>query len=52
MVTGIATLILMVIGTRVYKIYKNGGVTDMATEVYEAGSHFITSLIIFAIITA
>jgi hypothetical protein len=50
MVNGIAVMILVVIGTRVYKIYKNGGVTDVATEVFEAGSHFIMSLIIFGVL--
>ncbi len=51
MVTGIATIILIVIGTRAYKIRKNGGVTDVATEVFEGGSHLIMSLIIYSILT-
>jgi hypothetical protein len=51
MVTGIIIIILIVIGTRVYKIYKNGGVTDVATEVFEGGSHLIMSLIIYSILT-
>ena len=50
MVNGIAVMILVVIGTRVYKIYKNGGTTDVATEVFEAGSHLIMSFIIFGVL--
>ena len=49
MLNAIAIMILIVIGTRVYKIYKNGSVTNVATEVYEVGSHLITSFIIFGI---
>jgi branched-subunit amino acid transport protein AzlD len=52
MTAGIILILVIVILTRIYKIRKNGGVTDIATEVYEAGLHFILSLINFAIITA
>ena len=50
MVTGIIIIILIVIGTRVYKIHKNGGVTDVATEVFEGGLHLIISFIIYSIL--
>lgn len=49
MLNTIAIMVLIVIATRVCKIYKNGGVTNVATEVYEAGSHMIASSIIFGI---
>jgi hypothetical protein len=47
MVNTIAIMILIVTATRIYKIRQNGGTTDIATEVYEFGSHLITSFIIF-----
>lgn len=47
MVNAIAIMILIVTATRIYKIRQNGGTTDIATEVYEFGSHLITSFIIF-----
>jgi hypothetical protein len=47
MVNAIALMILIVAVTRIYKIYKNGGVTDISTEVYEFGSHLIASFILF-----
>lgn len=49
MLNAIAIMILIVVGTRIYRIHKNGNVTDVATEVYEVGSHLITSFIIFGI---
>jgi hypothetical protein len=52
MTTGIITILICVILTRIYKIRKNGGVTDIATEVFEAGSHFILSVIVFVIMMA
>lgn len=48
--TGIATIAFIAALTRIYKIYKNGGVTDLATEVSEYGSHMIVSLVIYLII--
>lgn len=50
MLNAIAIMILIVVGTRIYKIHKNGGVTDISTEVYEVGSHLITSCIVFIIL--
>lgn len=47
MVNAIAIMILIIAATRIYKIHQNGGITDIATEVYEFGSHLIASCIIF-----
>jgi hypothetical protein len=47
MVNAITLIILIVAATRIYRIRPNGGVTDIATEVYEFGSHLIASLIVF-----
>jgi hypothetical protein len=49
MVNAIAIMILIVMATRVYKIYKNGGVTDIYTEVLYAGTHFVFAFITFTI---
>jgi hypothetical protein len=49
MVNAIAIMILIAVVTRIYKIYKNGGVTDIGIEVYEVGSHLIASFILFGI---
>ena len=49
MLNAIAIIVLIVIGTRINSIRKNGGVTNVATEVYEAGSHLIASFIVFGI---
>lgn len=49
MVNAIAIMILIVVATRIYKIYKNGGVTDIRTELLYAGTHFVFAFIAFAI---
>jgi hypothetical protein len=48
--TGIATLAFITALTRIYKIRKNGGVTDLATEIFEYGSDMIVSSVIYLII--
>jgi hypothetical protein len=50
MFTGFIIISIFVILTRIYKIYKNNGVTDIQTEVFEVGSHLISSSIIFLIL--
>jgi ATP-dependent protease HslVU (ClpYQ) peptidase subunit len=47
MVNAIAIMVLIAVATRIYKIRQNGGVTDIATEVFEIGSHLILSFIFF-----
>lgn len=49
MLNAIAIIVLIVITTRVYKIYKNGGKTDIYTEMLYAGTHFTFAFIAFAI---
>jgi len=51
MITGFITILIIVALTRIYKIHKNGGTTDIQTEVCEAGSHLISSSILFTVIT-
>lgn len=52
MSTGIITILIVVALTRIYKIRKNGGVTNVATEVYETGFHIIGSLILYALMSS
>jgi hypothetical protein len=52
MLSGFITITIIVALTRIYKIYKNGGVTDIQTEVFEAGSHMVASSIVFIAIMA
>ena len=47
MVNTISIMILIAAATRIYRIYQNGGTTDIATEVFEFGSHLIASFIVF-----
>lgn len=47
MLNAIAIMILIVTVTRIYKICQNGGVTNVATEVFEFGSHLIASFTLF-----
>jgi hypothetical protein len=49
MSTGIITILIIVALTRIYKIRKNGGITNTATEVFETGAHLILSLMFYAI---
>lgn len=51
MTTGIITILICVALTRIYKIRKNGGVTNIVTEVYETGLHLIVSLILFGLMS-
>jgi hypothetical protein len=48
--TGIATIAFITALVRMYKIHKNGGITDLATEVFEFGSDMIASSVIYIII--
>jgi len=51
MTTGIITILICVALTRIYKIRKNNGVTNIATEVYETGAHLIASFILFTLMS-
>jgi sorbitol-specific phosphotransferase system component IIC len=51
MSTGIITILIVVALTRIYKIRKNGGVTNVSTEIYSTGAHLISSFIIYAILS-
>jgi len=50
MINAIMILVLIVVATRVYNIYKNGGKTDIYTEVLQGGSQLICSLAVFIIL--
>jgi hypothetical protein len=52
MVNAIAIMILIVIATRIYKISKNGGITNLRTEVLYAGTHFVFAFVAFAVFMA
>jgi hypothetical protein len=51
MSTGIITIIICVLITRIVKIRKNGGVTNVSNEIYGTGAHLISSFIIYAILS-
>jgi phosphatidylglycerophosphatase A len=47
MINAIIIMVLGVIITRIYKIYKNGGITDFSTEMYEIGINLFLSFTFF-----
>jgi hypothetical protein len=50
MVNAIAIMILIVVSTRMYKIFKNGGITDIRTEILHVGLHLTSAFILFVIL--